>query len=405
MANIPFRIGKYFLGKRPNSPNWCACWYDDHTRQTKRASLGTTVLQDAEVKLAEFVTYHSIRRNEPAQDTTLASVFMRYFKHHSENTRSAGPNKRALSLVLDAVAPGLCVGSYTVAEQNRIAAALRGKGYSAGYARRVMGIAAAAVNWSWKNGETDRQMPIVLPPEGEGRQRIMTIREMAQLWDAEMPDHLRMFYVLLIGTASRPEALLQLTREQCDLDHGVIDLNPPGRERTKKRRPRVPMPAFLRPWIESVPHGHLVTFNGKPIKKINGAWQHARELVGMPDEIVPYTVRHTMATELITRGVPEIEVASLMGHAMPNLRTTGRYVHVRPDYLANAKQAIDEIASAIGRAATRPMVNSNMRASSVLDCSARAQATVQNVSETLEFQPIQMVGATGIEPVTPTMSR
>jgi integrase len=161
-----------------------------------------------------------------------------------------------------------------------------------------MGIAAAAINWAWKNGEIERQIPIVLPPDGAGRERIMTIQEMARLWDVDMPSHLRMFLALIIGTASRPEALLELTREQCDLQHGVIDLNPPGRPRTKKRRPRVPMPAFLRPWIETVPSGHLVTYKSKPILKINGAWRAAREAAGLSPEIMPYTVRHTMATEL-----------------------------------------------------------------------------------------------------------
>ncbi|NHO54143.1 tyrosine-type recombinase/integrase [Acetobacter estunensis] len=205
------------------------------------------------------MTEHSKRRNESVLDTSLASVFMRYFKNHSEKTRSSGPNRRALELMLDSMEVGACVAGYTVAEQKRIASHLRSKGYSAGYTRRVMGVAAAAVNWVWKNGEIDRQIPIVLPPEGEGRDRIMTIEEMARLWEVDMPSHLRMFLALLIGTASRPEALLQLTREQCDLKHGVIDLNPPGRARTKKRRPRIPVPEFLRSWIESVPCGPLVT--------------------------------------------------------------------------------------------------------------------------------------------------
>ncbi|MCG4273252.1 site-specific integrase [Acetobacter senegalensis] len=405
MPNATFRIGQYFLGKRPNSNAWCACHYDAKTRQTKRASLGTNILQEAKVRLAEYVTEHTKRRNNPVLETSLASVFLRYYKNHSKQTRSSGPNRRALELMLDSVEPGASVAGYTVAEQKRIASCLRGKGYSAGYTRRVMGIAAAAVNWAWKNGEIDRQIPIVLPPEGEGRERIMTIQEMARLWETDMPPHLRMFLALLIGTASRPEALLQLTREQCDLEHGVIDLNPPGRARTKKRRPRIPVPEFLRSWIESVPSGHLVTYKGNPILKINGAWRGARESAGLPPEIVPYTVRHTMATELITRGVPEIEVASLMGHAMPNLRTTGRYVHVRPDFLANAKQAIDEVASAIDRVAARSMVNFNMRANSVLDSSAKDGSPMHKPQKTVGFLPERMVGATGIEPVTPTMSR
>jgi integrase len=180
-----------------------------------------------------------------------------------------GPNRRALELVLEALTPDLCVSDYTLTEQKRIAAHLQKSGLSTGYTRRVMGIAAAALNWSWKNGEIDKQMPITLLPEGEGRQRIMTIQEMAQLWDADMPPHMQVFVALLIGTVSRPEALLQLTREQCDLTHGIIDLNPPGRERTKKRRPRVPMAHFLRPIIKAAEPGSLITSHGKPIAKIN----------------------------------------------------------------------------------------------------------------------------------------
>lgn len=388
MPDDTFRIGKHFLGKRPNSDAWCACWYDPYTRQTKRASLGTAVFQEAQIRLAAFVTQNAHRRNEPARDTTIASVFMRYYSQHSQSTRSSGPNRRALELVLEVMTPGLCVADYTLIEQKRIAAHLKQKGLSAGYSRRVMGIAAAALNWSWKNGEIDKQMPITLPPEGEGRQRTMTIEEMAKLWDAEMPPHMRLFVALLIGTASRPEALLQLTREQCDLTHGIIDLNPPGRERTKKRRPRVPIAHFLRPFIEAAGPGPLITYHGKPIAKINKTWRTVRRNAGLPEEIVPYTIRHTMATQLITRGVPEIEVAALLGHSMPNLRTTGRYVHVQPDYLTNARKVIDEIASAIDRAATQSMVNLNMRAIRVLDDHAEGKEPTADASENLGFLPL-----------------
>ncbi|GBQ23822.1 hypothetical protein AA0472_1229 [Acetobacter estunensis NRIC 0472] len=94
-----------------------------------------------------------------------------------------------------------------------------------------------------------------------------------------------------------------------------------------------------------------------------------------------------------------------MGHAMPNLRTTGRYVHVRPDFLANARRSIEEVASAIDRVAARSMVNFNMRANSVLDSTAKDGTPMHKSRKTVGFLPEQMVGATGIEPVTPTMSR
>jgi hypothetical protein len=64
---------------------------------------------------------------------------------------------------------------------------------------------------------------------------------LALLWSAERPAHLRMFLLPLMGTAARPQSVLELTRIQCDLDCGLIDLNPPGRTETAKRRPVVPV--------------------------------------------------------------------------------------------------------------------------------------------------------------------
>ena len=70
---------------------------------------------------------------------------------------------------------------------------------------------------------------------------------------------------------------------------------------------------------------------------------------------MPYTIRHTIATELRAHGVPELELAGLLGHAMPNFRTTGRYAKYAPTHLSAARAAIDELATEIGRAASRPI--------------------------------------------------
>ncbi len=56
------------------------------------------------------------------------------------------------------------------------------------------------------------------------------------------------------------------------------------------------------------------------------------------------------------RGVPELEIAAILGHRGPNIRTTGRYIHVAPRYLAGARRALDELANEIGRVATRSML-------------------------------------------------
>ena len=89
----------------------------------------------------------------------------------------------------------------------------------------------------------------------------------------------------------------------------------------------------------------MVAWRGKPVKKIAGAFQTMRDAAGFGPDVTAYTLRHTIATELTARGVPELEIAALMGHRMPNSRTTGRYIHVAPERLVSARKALDEIAS------------------------------------------------------------
>ena len=101
--------------------------------------------------------------------------------------------------------------------------------------------------------------------------------------------------------------------------------------------------------------GTSFRYRGKPVKKIAGAFQSMRDAAGFGPDVTAYAVRHTIATELMARRVPELEIAALLGHTMPNIRTTGRYIHVVPTHLASAKAGLDEIATEIGRAATRPM--------------------------------------------------
>ena len=100
---------------------------------------------------------------------------------------------------------------------------------------------------------------------------------------------------------------------------------------------------------------------------MNGSWRDARATAGLGPDVVPYTIHHTIATELGSRGVPEMELAGLLGHAMPNFRTTGRYAKYAPTHLSAGRAAIDDFVGEIGREATRSIhIQSNVRVSCVL---------------------------------------
>ena len=360
------QIGGYWLSKRPNSFAWCRTWFDPETRQTCRASLGTDDFEEAQLELAKWIMLNGRRAQQEASKTPVADVFVRYQQQHARFTRGADVQKRNLVLILERLPAGIAVAELTLEQQQQVVNRMRAEGFAAGTIKRSWGIAKAAIGWAWRNGELDRPVPFLRLPEGRGRERVLQVEELARLWDCDMPDHIRMFLSLLIGTAGRPEALLQLTRFQCDLRAGTINLNQVGREETKKRRPIIPMANWLRPWIEGAPNGPLVAYYGRPIEKVAKAFRTLRAAAGLDESVTAYTLRHTVATQLMMRSVPELEIAALLGHRAPNMRTTGRYIHVAPGYLANARRALDDLADEIGEVAARPMSPQRLRVSSVL---------------------------------------
>ena len=372
-SDRPGQIGDYWLSRRPNSPVWCRTWFNTASRQTSRASLGTDDLAAARVLLAKWVTLHGHRAAQQPRDVLMGDVFARYYETHGQHTAGAGVQRRNLFIALERMQEGSTVAEFTLDAQHMLTRRMETDGYKPGTIKRVMGAAKAAVQWAWKNGEMERPIPFLTVQDGATRERVLDAGEIAALWDAAKPEHLRMFILLLLGTAARPAAVLELTREQCDLDRGLIDLNPPGRVQTKKRRPVVSMPDFLRPWIMQAPPGHLVQFRCKSVTKVNGSWQDAREAADLDDQVVPYAIRHTIATEMRSCGVPELELAGQLGHSMPNSRTTGRYAKYAPNHLSAARAAIDDFVTEISRAATRPTSPKlNLRVSCVLVSSATA---------------------------------
>jgi len=295
----------------------------------------------------------------------LADVFQRYFNQHGQTVLNPENQRRALWAILQR-AGEITVREYTLATQERILADLRDAGYKDGGIKRMMGTAHAALRWAWKREMIDHVPPQVSVPDSEPRERVLSIAELSALWQAADAPHKRMFLLMALGTAGRPGAVLSLTRFQCDLDRGLIDLQPPGAKRTAKRNPVVPMAPALRPWIEATPAGHLVTYQGRPIKEIKGAFRRMRADAGLGDDVVPYSLRHTVATELRARGVPELEIAGMLGHAMPNVKTTGRYAKYAPDYMSDARAAVDAVLKEMGAVAAAPKVV-NLRSKCVRD--------------------------------------
>jgi integrase len=360
--NRPGQIGDFWLSRRPNSPAWCRTWFHADSRQTKRESLGVENFDEAFQLLSDWYAQHRLKRAEP-DETKLADIFLRYWTDHAEHIRSASSAKVHLRVALELMDGDPLVSDFGIVEQEALIKRLRDR-YSDGTVKRYFGSVASAIRWAWKRELITNHRPLVDKlSKGDPQRCPLTIAELARLWDAADLPHMRAFIMVMMCCACRPEAALQLTRRQCE--NGLVDLNG-GRRRTKKRRPIIPMVAPLKPWVMAT-SGHLVEFEGRPIKSVKTAWAKLRERAGFGLEVSPMLLRHTMGTQLAARGVPKWQRECFMGHSADN--TTGRhYEHSHPDFLKEAREAIESVVNEMGEAATSPMcpINPNVRATCVL---------------------------------------
>ncbi len=398
MSDDRFQIGEYYLVKHPNSPVYKAGWYDAQTGQTRRASLGTKDLQDAKKALAEFVIKQAQPKHEKTAEMPLALVLVRYWEAHASKIASAEAAEIALALWTEFWGAAM-VDELTVPRQFEFIEWLKARGYKNAYVSRIMSVGRAAINRAYKWGEIDRapfihdetdrsdaKEPYVLNP-GEMR-RFLTKAQ-------EIP-HLFVYCMIALNTLARPDAVLDLAPPQVNLKDRRISLNPQGRKQTKKFRPIVPITDTLLPFVQEIERPRFVTWHGKAIDRIDGSFGRTVEAAYLPSDISPYSLRHTMATELRRRGVPPWEVEGLLGHRRPGV--TEKYAHFAPDYLSEGRAAIDAYFAELSISYTVPDLDNVSVACQSPETKKSAEADYST------FTGVRMVGVTGIEPVTPTMS-
>jgi integrase len=169
---------------------------------------------------------------------------------------------------------------------------------------------------------------------------VLSLEEAQALWKAVDADHVAMYLTLAFNTAARPDAILDLKASQIDCERHTVTLNPEGRKQTKKFRPVLPLTNDLETAVKGL-SDPLVRWHGKPVANIKTGFRALRRRAGLDADVIPYTIRHTMATEMRAAGVSPWEVGGWLGHKMAELRTTERYAKASPQYMANARVAVD----------------------------------------------------------------
>jgi integrase len=213
--------------------------------------------------------------------------------------------------------------------------------------RYEMTLLSVALRAAVKAGMLDKAPDIWRPDAPESGEKHISVEQFAKWFKEVKAPHARLYVELGLATMARPSAILELTWKQVDWDHGTLNLNPPGRRQTKKRRPIVALDEETLRLLKEAEKGaqsdYIIERGGKKVANIKKAFQAASKRSGI--HVTPYTLRHTGAVWAAERGTPMAELAQFMGHD-DDATTQKHYARFTPTFLrgvsANLRKARNE---------------------------------------------------------------
>lgn len=180
------------------------------------------------------------------------------------------------------------------------------------------------------------------PAKPAPKERHLTKSEAVALVEAAKAPHIRLAIMLMLSTAARVGAILDLTWDRVDLGRRVIRLRLDGTG-PRKGRATVPVNDWMLPALQEAHAAHIsefvVEYKGGPVKSIKTGFNAACAAAGLED-VTPHVCRHSAAVWMAEDGVPMDEIAQYLGHE--DARITSRvYARFSPEHLRKAANALD----------------------------------------------------------------
>lgn len=217
-----------------------------------------------------------------------------------------------------------------------------GEGKAKGTVWTELGHLRIVLNWAAKKGLIQRAPHIELPRKPAPKDRYLTKAEIGRLLLADCQPHVLLAIKLMLTTAGRQGAILDLTWDRIDFDREQIDLrlNDGG---PRKGRALVPMNDMsmeaLREARAAALTDHVIEWNGKPVRSIRKGFSRAVASAGLKG-VGMHTLRHTAAVHLVEGGTDMAEVAQYLGHSNPSV-TFKVYARYSPTHLRKAASILD----------------------------------------------------------------
>ena len=313
---------------------------------------------------------------DPGRYAISVKHLLRFFEHE----RAAGE-----------VAGAVMVSDIRTSLINRFIRWRKAEGVGGHTISRDLAALRRVLNYAWKN-EHIASAPFVRDVDAKDKAKpralVYTAEQVAALLEAayrrDDRRHVLIYTLIQMSTCGRSEAILELQSHQ--LADGLIYFLDPDRDQTSKRRSIVPIVPTLAPWLDGV-DGKVIKYRAllaerkwkdpavpeyferdchdlgnafdaclieaglsRPVLDKNGkpALLPARLKLGETEPRpklrgngTPNTLRHTIITEMHRRGVAEAQIETASGHLGEGTNKRN-YRHLRPDYLAELVEGIED---------------------------------------------------------------
>lgn len=322
-----YRIGRL-------NGRYVVMWNDGATRRRYRLAADTP--QTAEREARDLI----LRIEAPASGLTVTQVWGAYTDAMGARRQAAKLAQVGLNILpqmghmtAEALTPDDC---HAYASQRR------DDGRAEGTIRTELGCLRSAVLWAQKSGLIGKAPAIPLPSAPPPRDRYLTRAEVSALLSAAGEPHVRLAMLLMLTTAGRTGALLELTWRRVDLDQRIIrlaahDIGP------RKGRATVPINNTLLPALVEARRAalsdYVIEWGGRRVQSIKTGFNAAVARAGIA-HCTPHDLRRTAGRFMAEAGVPIEEIAQYLGHANPNI-TRSTYAQFSPQYLRRAAGALE----------------------------------------------------------------
>jgi integrase len=195
--------------------------------------------------------------------------------------------------------------------------------------------------WAHRQRLIDFAPPVERPPKPAPRERFLTRAEAERLVASATQPHIRLAILLMLATAARVGAILELKWSRIDFERGLVDLRASDIG-PRKGRAIVPMNDGLRAALltakEAALSEYVVEWAGGPVRSVKTGFNAACRAAGL--KVTPHDLRRTAARLMVEAGVSIEEVAQYLGHTNPQVtfRVYGRF---SPTHLRKAASVLD----------------------------------------------------------------